>query len=509
MKPGHDAFSSGADMPSRTRNGRPTALRIVATLALCLAAETAQARLSVIPGGRPTPRPTSSSTAPTPSPTIDGSATIAGCQALIASESARMLADVRTALGTCLTRGARCLVDEAGSSACCEESALQCQADLGAIAAATRRFRDTIRGGACGALPFDRLLDDAGLGFDPGACGSLAPAVVVTDHATFADCVQLLMTKDVLHQVALTDVPRAAEALVCMGLDDVLAGSLGEQPATCLPTPSPMPSPSPVPTNSPTPGPPTPIPTPSPGEGGCQPRRFGPCNDGTFTTCCSADQACIAIFSPSDGSGYCTAATPAPTASPTPTVAPSPTATAASATPTPGPTATAPPATPTPTVGATPAPTGSPTQPTATATAAASCSTATVTIRTSYQAQAAPDFVAGVTTMLRYPGGVLDIPGTGNQSTVLARVTNLSGANGLFSAGDQDSDQSGTDDLLSVGMISTGSAVPAGDFARVVFDCVAGQPVPTAGDFSCTPDVSSLFGNTVDATCSITLATAG
>jgi hypothetical protein len=131
-----------------------------------------------------------------------------------------------------------------------------------------------------------------------------------------------------------------------------------------------------------------------------------------------------------------------------------------------------------------------------------------VTIQTGYQAQAAPDFVAGVTMMLHYPGDALDVPGTGNQSTVLARVTNLSGANGLFSAGDQDSDQSGNDDLLSVGLISTGSAVPAGEFARVVFDCIAGKPVPTANDFDCVPDVSSLFGNTVEATCTVSVATA-
>ena len=110
--------------------------------------------------------------------------------------------------------------------------------------------------------------------------------------------------------------------------------------------------------------------------------------------------------------------------------------------------------------------------------------------------------------MIHYPGTLLDIPGTGNQSTVLARVTNLSGASGLFSAGDQDSDQSGTDDLLSVGMISTASAVAPGTFARVVFDCAAGQRAPTAADFSCTPDVSSLFGTTIDATCSVALTTA-
>lgn len=493
-----------------TRNRRPVIVAVLAALAVCLASGAAQARLSVIPGGRPTPRPTSSGSAPTPSATPAANTSVGACQALIASESGRMLSDVRTALGACLTRGARCLVDEAGSSACCEESALECQTELNGIAGATRRFRETIRGGACATLPLERLLADDGLGFATGACGSLTPPVIVSDHATFADCAQLLITKDVLHQVALTDVPRAAETLVCMGLDEVLASALGEEPATCKPTPSPSPSatpiptPSPVPTASPTPGVPTPTPTPSPGANGCQPRLFGPCEDAPFTGCCNSKHYC-AFITGEDGPGYCIADPPSPTETPAPSTTPTP---AVTASPTPVPTSTTVGATPTPSATPTPVVTGSPGEPTPTSTAAASCKTATVTIRTSYEAQAAPDFVAGVTAMLRYPGSALDIPGTGNQSTVLARVTNLSGAGGLFSAGDQDSDQSGSDDLLSVGLISTGSAVSAGDFARVLFDCVSGASAPTADDFDCIPDVSSLFGNTLEATCSVTVATA-
>ena len=144
----------------------------------------------------------------------------------------------------------------------------------------------------------------------------------------------------------------------------------------------------------------------------------------------------------------------------------------------------------------TPAPTASPSP-------APTCQSAMVTIATSYEPQVAPDFVAGVTTTLDYPGGLLDIPGVGNAASVLARVTNVSGTNGLFSAGDQDASGDGFDDRISIGLISTAAAIAPGAFARVVFDCVAGAPRPTIADFACTPDVSSLFGTTLEASCAV------
>jgi len=475
-----------------------------------LATSDGVARLSVIPGPSRTPRPTSSQVAPTPAPTA-GVSSVGACQSLIAAESERMLGEVRSALGTCLTRGVRCLVEQNGSSACCEEGALVCQGDLNQIAAATRRFRETVRGASCGALPLERLLAQDGLGFGAPACGSLTPPIVVADHASFADCLQLLMTKDVMHQVSLTDVPRAPEALVCMGLDEVLAAALGTEPATCLPTPSPTPSATPLPTNSPIPTPsptpagPTPTPTPSPGVGGCQPRLFGPCQDAPFTGCCQAARHC-AFITGEEGPGYCIADPPSTTSTPAPSVTPTsvPTVTASPGGPTPS-------AVPT----ATPLPTGSPGDPTATPsptptpgpTGVATCQSATVTITTSYQAQSGSDFVAGVTTIVDYPGTRIEIPGTGNQSTVIARVTNLTGVSGLFNAGDQDSDTDGVDDRVSVGLISLGTAVPPGSFARLVFDCLAGQPRPVVADFTCTPDVASLIGSTVEATCSVSVVT--
>jgi hypothetical protein len=131
------------------------------------------------------------------------------------------------------------------------------------------------------------------------------------------------------------------------------------------------------------------------------------------------------------------------------------------------------------------------------------CTSATVTVSTTFTPQSALDFVAGVTTMVDYPGTRISIPGSGNASTVLARVTNLTSASGLFSAGDQDSNSDGIDDRISVGLISTSAAIAPGNFARIVFDCVAGAARPTLTDFTCTPDVSTLFGTGVSATCAV------
>lgn len=197
-------------------------------------------------------------------------------------------------------------------------------------------------------------------------------------------------------------------------------------------------------------------------------------------------------------------ATATPASTPTPTVKPTATP---SPTPTPRPTSSpSPTPTPTPKPTPTPTPTAKPTAtPTATQTPVQGCTSATVTVMTSYAAQSPPDFVAGVTTSVGYPGARIGIPGHGNDATVLARVTNLSGASGLFSAGDQDANSDGVDDLISVGLISTSAAIPSGSFARIVFDCAPNAAAPTAADFTCTPDVSSLFGNGVAATCSVVM----
>jgi hypothetical protein len=181
-----------------------------------------------------------------------------------------------------------------------------------------------------------------------------------------------------------------------------------------------------------------------------------------------------------------------PTPTPRPTATPTPVATATPAsTPTVAPTGTTP--TPSPTPGGatpTPAPTG---------TAAATCEQAVLTVTLAYDATDA----SGINAQIGY-GAKVSLPGTANQSTVVARVENLTGiSGGLFSAGDQDDNPS--DATLAIGLVSLAAAVPAGPYARVTFDCEGAAPV--LADFDCTVDVSSTLGNPITSTCALALDT--
>jgi hypothetical protein len=159
--------------------------------------------------------------------------------------------------------------------------------------------------------------------------------------------------------------------------------------------------------------------------------------------------------------------------------------------PVPTPTPTGPVVPPTPTGPGTPPP---PTPPTQTPPAGACSVTITVTFDNSATA------ASGVAASLAYPG-YASIPGTGNEDDVLARVTNLTGvASGLFGVGDQDSDPN--DASLSIGLVSPGSSIPPGTYARVAFDCTS---APSAGDFSCTADVSDDLGLTLPSQCSVSV----
>jgi len=176
------------------------------------------------------------------------------------------------------------------------------------------------------------------------------------------------------------------------------------------------------------------------------------------------------------------AATPSP--APTPVATPTPVG-SPGGTPTPVPTSGGGTPIPTPTIGG-----------------GVTCTQVDVTVAVNFSATDFPD-AAGLTVGLTYPAN-LSIPGFGNDPTVLARVTNLTGLQGgLFSVGDQD-----TQFLLNVGLISTGAAIPPGNFARVRFDCAQGANVPPASAFNCAVDASTLAGNEVTPNqCVITVST--
>jgi hypothetical protein len=107
---------------------------------------------------------------------------------------------------------------------------------------------------------------------------------------------------------------------------------------------------------------------------------------------------------------------------------------------------------------------------------------------------------AGVTTTLSYPAAV-SIPGVGADATVIERVTNLTGVgNGIFSAGDNDTNADNVDDQLKVGLITSSNAIAPGAFARVRFDCTAGKAL---GAVSCSADVSDAVGTDLAGSCSV------
>lgn len=105
----------------------------------------------------------------------------------------------------------------------------------------------------------------------------------------------------------------------------------------------------------------------------------------------------------------------------------------------------------------------------------------------------------GVLLGLLYPESV-SIPGFADQPSVLDRVENRTGiSNGLF--GVADNVDAGTA-RLNVGLIAPGQVVPRGSFALVHFDCVAGHPLPVAGDFACLSDAADDDG-TVAVDCTV------
>ena len=164
---------------------------------------------------------------------------------------------------------------------------------------------------------------------------------------------------------------------------------------------------------------------------------------------------------------------------PTPVASATPLATASSG----GPTATAGVATDTPTPQSTP--TG--------ATCSGSESIAVVV--------ALDDIVTSARIDVAYPSSA-NVPGTGTDPAVKQRVT-FAGS-GLTVVNDFDADGDLADDTLTTSLVGT-DAVPAGPFVTVTFDCIAGAPVPTAADFTCTVVSASNAGTAVTPACSVTI----
>jgi cysteine-rich repeat protein len=108
--------------------------------------------------------------------------------------------------------------------------------------------------------------------------------------------------------------------------------------------------------------------------------------------------------------------------------------------------------------------------------------------------------VAGITVLLRYPDGVVRIPGFANDSSVLDRITNLPD-NAFPTPNDLDY-------ALRLVLFSVdGSGFPAGRLFTVQFDTCQGATAPAVSDFRCTVENAADTNNdTVNgAACAVTL----
>ena len=147
-----------------------------------------------------------------------------------------------------------------------------------------------------------------------------------------------------------------------------------------------------------------------------------------------------------------------------------------------------------------PTPTPTPT-PTGNGTTCPASGRASATVRVSFDNGGGAINAAGVTTTLSYPASV-SIPGVKDDATVLERITNVTGVtNGIFSAGDNDTNGDNVDDTLAIGLITTSNSIAPGDFARVSFDCSAGATLGTVG---CAADISDALGSALGGSCSVT-----
>ena len=129
--------------------------------------------------------------------------------------------------------------------------------------------------------------------------------------------------------------------------------------------------------------------------------------------------------------------------------------------------------TPTPTTSVSPSPL---------ATSPAGCDKVTAIVSLAYDPNEIPQ-LAGITIDVNYPASV-SLPGSGSDSSVVDRVTDLSGAFGFFQVDDRDSGSDGVDDQLRTAYATTDTIAP-GEFEQIEFDCQPGTGAPTAADFSC------------------------
>ena len=462
------------------------------------------------------------------SPLSNDPTPLAVCQDTIRTAGLRLGSDARRALSACFTAGIECVAgDAATAAACCERAAVRCRSRLATLERATARFARFVQNRRCADVPFADVLAADGLGYAALAdvCGALAPRASVDDLAALSECLARVVVRGTACTLATRELPRSADALVCMGIDSIDLVGCTDGSSAPTPTPTPTPSGTPAPTRTvSTTGTPTATATAAPT---ATPSAIV---TGTRTpTPVSATQTATPVATVTGTQAPTpTTTTVPPTATPvatstrtatpvftvTGTQAPTPTTTTVPPTATSVPTSTRT-ATPVATVTGTQAPT-----PTATSTPAGpvcgngviesgelcddgntincdecpknclantapvACSATTVRHAQRVRLQApAGAFLSGGQICLDYPSGVVSLPGTGN---VAGRTSNLSG---LVTLNDFNN---------AVQLTFVASANVAQVNPTISFDLCTGQTAPLPSAFQCVVKGASNQGTAID-----------
>jgi cysteine-rich repeat protein len=411
------------------------------------------------------------------SPLSNDPSALAVCQEIVRDASLGLAIDTRRAMASCLVRGIECLVnDPATSSECCARVAGKCDGAFDKLATASRRFTNHLTRRRCASVPFAEIVADLGYAELFATCRALDPAVEVTDLEGLAECLRRVVIGETTCQIATLELPRAAEALACLGLEEAFVGATGTDPLTCR-APSCAASPTPSPTAT---------------------RTMTPSPAATATSIPVATATTTAIPVPT----ITVTATPQPTATvtavivvPTATLTPQPTLTplptlTATRTVTPVPTATATPSGPSCGDGVVEQgescddgnTSDCDTCPSDCHAVPSDCPTPAALSRHTQQIRiTGPTELGAVQVCLKYPAGTVGLPGA---STVTGRISGFAGSNNVV-------------DFNNAAQIAL---LPAGSQSQFTLtlslDRCVGAPVPPLTDFKCvTKDASDTLGN--------------
>lgn len=187
------------------------------------------------------------------SPLSNDPSPLAVCQDTIRVAAINLASDVRRGVGACLTRGIECVAGPAELRAdCCARAADRCDGDLLKVERARRRFETQIVHRRCSAVPFADVLQNLGYERLAERCAALEPPATIDTLDALVACLDRLAVAETACLIGTTELPRAAEGLACLGIEERFASAVGTELAPCgaPPEPSPSASGTPAPTSS-------------------------------------------------------------------------------------------------------------------------------------------------------------------------------------------------------------------------------------------------------------------